>query len=175
MPAEKFFGWCDLCHQSVECLDRPIDPEEAQCVADHFITVDHKDSAGNSCDGSGKSPDGMIDGDDAESWPDDDPFALLNDEPPDYDGDDGWPPEPGDYENKAPEGKFRVMLCDLVPMMASRRETKPDYYYRGDFDSLDEAKKHCDKPERGTSCVVFDDAGATVHESSGMWPITIMI
>lgn len=70
--AELFFGWCNKCHQKVECLEHPIDPDDAQCLADHFISVEHKNTSGERCDASGKSPDGMIQGEDAELWPDDD-------------------------------------------------------------------------------------------------------
>ena len=78
-------------------------------------------------------------------------------------------------ELNAPEGKFRLVLHDMVPMIAVGDE--PSAYHWGDFDSLDEAVKKSEerKPEYGTSYVVYDDKGTNAHENSAIPFPTILL
>mgnify|MGYP001602380459 FL=1 len=71
-------------------------------------------------------------------------------------------------ELKAPEGKFRLVLHDAVPALATGQGMEA--YHWGDFDSLNEAveRRGGQKPEYGTSFVVYDDKGVVVDEDSAI-------
>lgn len=89
--------------------------------------------------------------------------------------DDSGPVYLEQSELKAPAGKFRLVLVDMVPMMAQRDSSAIDYYHWGDFDTLDQAKERSGKPEYGTSYIVYDDTGRNVFENSGLRNVNVVL
>ena len=71
-------------------------------------------------------------------------------------------------ELKAPEGKFRLVLHDMVPAMAGAGT--PEAYHLKCFDSKEEAIEMCQEKEAeyGTSFAVYDDKGMVVSENSAI-------